>query len=209
MRQFTVHDDFNLYKKHTFTFERGVTCLVGKNGSGKSTLLRSIKRQLEKDGIPYYHYDNYNEGGASAKSKYGFHNKFDLLATAMFSSEGQQIMLNYGETLQRIGGFIRKNLREGKKEMYILLDALDSGLDISNIREIRHVFNLMLEEGRDADIYIIVAANTFEMVKDLPCVAVSTSTHYVFKEYGEFADFICGRTSKKRKGDTHGKDRAR
>jgi len=80
MKQFTVQDDFKLYKKHIFDFKPGLTCLIGKNGSGKSTLLSCIKRQLEKDSVPCFFYDNYKEGGADAKSRYGFHGQMELLA---------------------------------------------------------------------------------------------------------------------------------
>ena len=42
-----VYDDFDLYKKHTFEFNEGLTCLIGKNGSGKSTLLRTINDTIK------------------------------------------------------------------------------------------------------------------------------------------------------------------
>ena len=43
MLKVKVDDWYNLYKKHTFEFNEGITCLIGKNGSGKSTLLKEIK----------------------------------------------------------------------------------------------------------------------------------------------------------------------
>lgn len=37
-----------LYKRDEFTFNPGVTVLVGCNGAGKTTLLRAIKEELKK-----------------------------------------------------------------------------------------------------------------------------------------------------------------
>ena len=54
MFKIKVYDDFNLFKKHTFEFNEGLTCLIGKNGSGKSTLLRTIN-DIEND---CFYYDN-------------------------------------------------------------------------------------------------------------------------------------------------------
>lgn len=199
MKQFIVADDFDLFKSTTFNFERGLTCLVGKNGTGKSTLLRSLKHHLQKEEKHFLSYDNYTQGGANAMSKYGFTGKMDLLAAAFCSSEGQQIMLNYGQELAKIGTYIRSALKDGVTELYILLDALDSGLSIDNIRQIKSVFELILGEDANADIYIIVAANTFELVKDADCVAVSTAEHVKFADYDAYAQFICGKQKRKRK----------
>ena len=43
MLEVKIYDDYNLYKKHTFEFNEGITCLIGKNGAGKSTLLKMIQ----------------------------------------------------------------------------------------------------------------------------------------------------------------------
>ena len=53
-----IFDEYNLYRKHTFEFNEGITCLVGRNGSGKSTLLKEIKEKLQEDGQKVAYYDN-------------------------------------------------------------------------------------------------------------------------------------------------------
>ena len=191
MKQFTVHDDFNLYKNPTFTFERGLTCLVGPNGAGKSTLLSYIEGQLKQENIPFFKYDNYTEGGSEAKSRYGFQGQSELLATAFCSSEGEQIMLNYGQILAKLGTFVRSHLKKGNKEMYILLDALDSGLSINNVREIKNVFKLILGEDTEALIYIIIAVNTYEMISGADCLEVKSGKHLRFNTYAGYADHMC------------------
>ena len=100
-------------------------------------------------------------------------------------------MLNYGETLKRMGAFMRRSLKEKPSEVYILLDALDSGLSIDNIRDVRSVLDLILEDCKNVALYIIVAANSYEMIKGADCIAVSTGTHKKFTDYEAYAGFIC------------------
>lgn len=56
--EITVEDWFKLYKKHTFEFKPGLTCLIGKNGSGKTTLLLEMKEWFNSKKIEYYYYQN-------------------------------------------------------------------------------------------------------------------------------------------------------
>lgn len=41
-----ISDWYGLHKVKTFSFNQGVTCLIGKNGAGKSTLLHELKEAL-------------------------------------------------------------------------------------------------------------------------------------------------------------------
>ena len=36
-----IYDDYNLFKKHTFEFNEGLTCLIGKNYLASYTSLRN------------------------------------------------------------------------------------------------------------------------------------------------------------------------
>lgn len=191
MREFKINDYYNIYKNTEFAFEPGVSCLVGRNGSGKTTLLQEIKRTLEKENVPCFMYDNYKQGGANAMDKYAFHGDMELLATAFSSSEGERIIVNYGQTLKNIGSFVRKSVVGGAKEIFILLDALDSGLSINNIREIKSVFKLIIKDAKASDIYIIFSANAYEMAKGEKCIDVSTGEKITFTDYENYAELIC------------------
>ena len=89
----------SLFKKQNIEFSQGVTVLVGCNGSGKTTMLNTIKRRLNHMDMPEYlciRYDNVKDGGSSAKSRAGFYGDFTTLATAMCSSEGEEITIHLG-----------------------------------------------------------------------------------------------------------------
>ena len=55
MLQIKVEDWYNLYRKHTFEFNPGLTCLVGKNGAGKSTLLREIREWAKDNNVDIFY----------------------------------------------------------------------------------------------------------------------------------------------------------
>ena len=98
-----------LFKKKEVEIFPGVTVLVGCNGTGKTTLLSTIKRRLNYMDVPEYlciKYDNVKDGGSSAKSRAGFYGDFTTLATAMCSSEGEEITIHLGNKAREIGGMI-------------------------------------------------------------------------------------------------------
>ena len=100
----------NLYYRTSATFEPGVTVLIGCNGCGKTSLIYQIKRQLEKEDIPFVHYDNLHHGGSNARQKAGFYGDVEFMATSMCSSEGENIVLNMGNVAREMGTLTRKLL---------------------------------------------------------------------------------------------------
>ena len=104
-----VKDDYDilLYDDDTFTFEPGVTCLVGCNGSGKTTLLRQLKTQLKKEKVQVYEY--------SAISRHR-----DLIGQASLSHD-----VNFA-----IEALTTNYLSEGEKIKDITLAAGDFGDDV-------------------------------------------------------------------------------
>ena len=193
------YDDEKIYSKAEHTFNDGITILVGQNGAGKSTILFFLKEQCQKEKIPIFLYDNYTDGGEKAKSKYAFHNDFTALATAMCSSEGQQIFMNFGYMMSSLGGFVKKN--KGAEKIVIAFDAIDSGLDLANIAEIKDFLESVVEDIRKdgTEAYVLITANSYGFVKNSRCYDVAKNKEITFDSYEAYEKFILGRAKARTK----------
>lgn len=180
----------NLYKYTEVDFPTGVTVLVGKNGSGKTTLLDYIKNYCEENNISVISYDNYLQGGGNSLEAALFHDDMQTLATLACSSEGQKISVNIGNTI----GFIGRSVRnaESDSKLVILLDAVDSGLSIDTIVEIKDIFNLIINDAseKNVEVFIIVSANGYEFPNGSRCLNVTNGKFVTFANYEEYKKFI-------------------
>lgn len=234
-RIFTLTRDYYeegqiLYKRKTIEINPGLTILVGCNGIGKTTLLYQIKDNLEKENIPCIKYDNLHDGGSNAVSEAGFYDDFAFIATATQSSEGENIIMNMNKLATRLGGFVKdgidpKNKRwmqlsrslaqaneeaieesEISNERWILLDAVDSGLSVDNIVDIKEqLFKTILEYNFGNEIYIVVSANEYEMARGEQCFDVYNGKYVEFKDYEEYRNLILDSREWKNKRDKNGK----
>ena len=179
-----------LYKTGAFTFEPGLTVLIGCNGSGKTTLLKQIKKKLDGVGEPviFFQYDR------ERLERDGRLTQGDADVREFFSwvscSEGEQIMVRLESLAYQIGKFIRKN---PGKDIFVLLDGVDSGFSIDNIIELKEsLFKVILKdfESKENDIYIICSANSYELAADEDCIVVSTGKHRRFKTYTTYRNMI-------------------
>lgn len=219
-RKFTLLKDYyeegiNLYKKKTITIKPGITVLVGCNGIGKTTLLHQIRDRLKNDNIPYIEFDNLHNGGSKSVSEAGFYGDFSFMATAMCSSEGENIVMNIGKLAERLGYFVKEGEDPKEKkhiqlarsfakingedvkeesipnERWILLDAVDSGLSVDNVVDIKELlFKTILEYNYGNDIYIVVSANAYELAKNEQCFDVYNGKYVKFNDYEEYRQFV-------------------
>lgn len=213
-RKFKLVSDYheegvNLYKKKTITLKQGVTVLVGCNGIGKTTLLRQLKDSLKKENIPYIEFDNLKDGGSSARSQACYMGNFNFLSEAMCSSEGENIVMNISQLASRLGNFVKtgedrsnrnrfaeifskeENREELSNERWILLDAVDSGLSVDNIVNLKEqLFATILEHNFGTEIYIVISANEYELARNEQCFDVYNGKYVKFKDYEEYRDFI-------------------
>lgn len=184
---------FNMYNKGTVTFELGVTVLVGCNGCGKTTFMQYLHEELDHHKIPNIYFNNLFDGGENARANAGFREDFTFLATAAFSSEGENIIMNMNRTAAKIGRMVQLYADDQQQEMWILLDAIDSGLSIDNVLDMKkYLFDVVLNDARCAnkEIYIIVSANEYEMVNGERCLDVQNMKYREFKTYASYRKYI-------------------
>lgn len=188
-----------IYEKSSLELQEGLTILVGCNGSGKTTLLNEIIRNLEKENIKYLHYDNLHDGTERTKSNAGFFGNFEIVATLMQSSEGEGMIVSLGIFASKIRKHISENNQD---EVWILLDALDSGLSIDNIQEVKqYLFQPIKEDCEKANkkLYLIVVANSYEMAREENCLDVISLKYRNFKTYEAYKSFVLKSREKKEK----------
>ena len=186
MLKIKIYDDYNLYKKHTFEFNEGITCLIGKNGAGKSTLLKIIQEILKPKNCFYY--DNeYSE--KHAMDKFSFYGDMENLFRNFGSSEGQNIRNNFSDVVGGIRQYISRIKNKNKSQVIILLDGLDSGISLDYVIELKKdLFPLIFQDCKDNNLecYILIAANNYEFCNGEDCVRVSDAKHFKFKDYNDF-----------------------
>lgn len=208
-------EDFNIFKKRTITLKPGLTVLVGCNGMGKSTMLHQLAEILKEEEIPFIKFDNLNDGGSRSVQEAAFYGNFDFVSASFSSSEGENIVLNLTQLARKIIPFIKtgeegkrrkdisrvfreaagvednEEVKEIPKERWILLDAVDSGLSIDNVLDMKeYLFSPIFEHSNGNDIYIVVSANEYEMANGEQCFDVYNGKYVTFKNYDEFREFI-------------------
>lgn len=194
-RQFTLNndwygeDDFNIFKKKKITIKSGLTVLVGCNGAGKTTLLKQIEQSLKSKDIPVMLHNNKSDGERELKSRAAFYGDFNIVAKLMMSSEGENIVNVMSEIARKMGDFTRRN--GNSKELWFMFDAVDSGLSIDNILEIKEqLIPIVLEHDADKDVYFLISTNSYEFARGENCFDVINGKYIKFANYEEYRDFI-------------------
>lgn len=187
-----------IFKKKTCTLESGITVLVGCNGSGKSTLLKQIAFALKKDGIPYVFHDANKDDSHAGMNEALFRNDFSFVAALMTSSEGENIRNMMAGVAKEMGRLTVQN--PDANELWFLFDALDSGLSIDAIAEMKtDFFQFVIEQNPDKDVYIIVSANGYEFANGERCYDVANCKEVTFKDYNDYRKFILKSREQKNK----------
>lgn len=193
----------NLYRYNFVNIENGLTVLVGCNGSGKSTLLLQINDECEKLGIPHARFDNIDNGGS--RNYYGlmggwFSGGIGELAALQSSSEGEKITQNMSLYFDKIHKASKECVDKGLTNLVVMYDAVDSGASIDTIMELKELFRLIITEEKERnniDVYLIVVANSYEMVNGERCLDVYSGEYRTFSSYDNYKKFIL--STRKRK----------
>ena len=177
---------YDQHAKFNVTFYRGVTTIVGKNGSGKTSMINEINAFLKKLGVPVYHYNQLIEG-INIASKGIAYGDITTAATYMQSSEGEKVIVSYGNTLRDIKKFLNAN--HDSEYAVLLCDGLDSGLSINLVKELNDIFDLLISDY--PNIVIVNTTNNYEFTKERRCIVASTGEEIYFDTYDEYVRFIC------------------
>lgn len=210
---------FSTCRKKQIEINSGVTVLVGCNGSGKSTLLHNIKSELKKEDIPVFYYDNEKDGGNNSISESIFYGNLSFTATALCSSEGENISLNLSKIASKLRKFVETGdngdrfnalvktlaLKDDNEEnnvsneRWILLDAMDSGYSIDNVIEMKSLFDLIIEDAKnfDVELYIVISSNEYELAHECDCFDVTEGKYAKFASYEDYKKFILHTREKK------------
>lgn len=210
---------FSPTKPKEIEIQPGLTVLVGCNGAGKTTLLRNIKEEMKRQSIPCYLHDNLKDGGSSSINEAIFFGKTELGVALWSSSEGEAIKINFGQLSTKFKRFLQNGFfdrrtnrlvklfqeESDKKEIsnkrVLLFDAVDSGLSVDSIIEIKEVFDLILEDSKElgVEVYIIISANEYELARNTDCFDVNEGKYVKFDDYEAYRTFIIRSRKKKEK----------
>ena len=183
-----------LYRKANIEINPGVTVLVGCNGSGKTTLITQLKNKLKDEDITYTSFNNLIDGGENARNLAGYYGSLSFVATAIMSSEGENIAMNIGNYAAKIGRTVRLINQKENKELWIFFDATDSGLSIDGIKEIKNDLLTIIQKDckkNGIEVYIIISTNAYEFANGEQCFDVYNCEYRTFEDYDEYSEFIC------------------
>lgn len=189
-------EGIKMYQKGTIEIEPGLTILVGCNGAGKTTLLKQIYKKIQDKNIPCVMYDNLRDGGVMARSKAVGCGNIAFLSQSFCSSEGENICLN----MQVFSNMIYKMFKENPndQEYWIFADAIDSGLSINNIANLKSgLFEEVLNIHKNKTVYIMVSANSYEMARTQNCFDVISGRYVSIKSYEKYRNVILKSEEKK------------
>lgn len=196
-------DDEFIYEKGRVDFLPGLTVLVGCNGSGKSTMLIQIKNQCDKRHVPVLYFDNLKQGGSNALQAAGFYGDMDFVMEGLISSEGENINMNLGKFASKMGGFVAGH--QDSNQLVFLMDSIDSGLSVDNIIDLKkQLFKTVIEDckSKGVEVYIIVAANEYELANGEQCLDVVNCKYVDIKTYEDFKNVVI--ESRKKKNQRYG-----
>lgn len=210
---------FSPTRPTSINIEEGLTVLVGCNGAGKTTLLHNIKEEMKKQNIPCNLYDNLKDGGSNSLSEAFYCEDISLGASLWTASEGEAIKINFGRGSSKIKGFLKDGFYDSRSNRFarlfsdkteikeignqrvLLFDAVDSGLSVDSIVEVKSVFDLIIEDAKQlgVEIYIVISANEYELARNSNCFDVNEGKYINFKDYEDYRKFIIKSREKKEK----------
>lgn len=202
-------EDFEIFNTDNINIEQGITVLVGCNGYGKTTFLKILKSQLEREKIPFISYSDLHDGRSNAISKAGSQENFKLMSYLIQSSEGENMIINFGEMLETLFPFLQTGINNFHKnpfdflvekeeeeiktnERWLLIDSIDSGTSIDNMAQILAVLKLALQNAKQLgkELYVVISTNAYELARNNNCLDVVNGKLIKFKDYEEYREFV-------------------
>lgn len=187
------YEDFKLYQRKNFTFEPGLTSLVGCNGSGKSTMLDFyLKPYVRKNKIEYIFWNDRRSGGSTLMQQCMDNDDMNGVISLFMSSEGERISYALLDVFRNIGRCFR--VCKGKP-VVIMFDAIDSGMSVDEISETRNVIlDIVIPDAESCNVipYFIIAANNYEWCSDsrIHNIDIQTGKSLIINSYEDYKKAI-------------------
>lgn len=189
-----IEDWYDTIKPFKLVLHEGPNYIIGPNGAGKTTLIDQVNIYAKNNNFDVITFNNLDDGGSKAIDNLICNGLTKEAAKRLTLSEGQQIKSNI-EHFATIIGHSVAILNSDKNGLFVLLDALDSGFDISNIKECKKFFNMIIEEElhnmSGKKIYILISANSYEFTNGNECIDSRTGLRLKFKDYEDYSEYIC------------------
>lgn len=139
-------------------------------------------------------------GGSEGASRAFYYGDTTLGTNIICSSEGERITINMGTFAYKIGQLSKFCKEHCQKQLFVFVDASDSGMSIDNIEDLKtDLFKTTLAHNKDLETYIIVSANDYTMAKGEQCFDVYTGNYKTFSSYDEYYKFIMQSRNRKDK----------
>ena len=182
-----------IYLRKDFTFEPGLTSLVGCNGSGKTTLIDFyLKSYVKKNKIEYIFWNDRRTGGSSLMQQCMDNDDMDGVIALFMSSEGERISYALLDVFKNIGRCFRACKGQS---VVIMFDAIDSGMSIDEICETRDVIlDIVIPDAETQNVtpYFIIAANNYEWCNDprIHNIDIQTGKSLNINNYDDYKKII-------------------
>ena len=196
--RFTEFEFDNAYsnnkRKKARLKKNDITILVGRNGYGKSSFLQGLKQYAEDmDNAIVVEWNDNEHGRGNAMSRMGFEDDLEGLASMICRSEGQRMLTVIGRYFLAKAGYIVRHKGEQHDTMFLLLDQLDSGLDIAQLNRIKNILRDTVIPDMNSNgltVYTVISANSFELVNGEYCLDPVTRTRKIFKTLDDYTKYI-------------------
>lgn len=194
--------DTKLYLRKNFTFEPGLTSLVGCNGSGKTTLIDFyLKSYVRQHNIEHIFWNDRRSGGSHLMQHCLDSDDMNGLISLFVSSEGERISYALLDVFRNIGRCFRAC--KGKP-VVIMFDAIDSGMSVDEICETRDVIlDIVIPDAEKQNVtpYFIIAANNYEWCSDprIHNIDIQTGKPLIINSYAEYKKIILKSRERKNK----------
>ena len=196
----------NIKNYKTYKLLPGITVLVGCNGYGKSTTANEIEQYLTDCKMAFCSFDGTRMGADYIKSHAIAKGNYTVGATIMQSSEGEGLIISFGEYVKNIRRMADK-CKSNNEPFILFCDAIDSGLSIDRVQDVKHFLFVVLDDliRNGVEAYIVTMANTFEMCRSdtidskfkdyFRCMDPYKLQNIQFTDYNDYEKFIL-KTSK-------------
>lgn len=178
--------------------------LIGKNGYGKTSFLNGLKDFIEKNNYHCVYWSDMEYGRDRGRQSLLMNDNINGLASMAFRSEGETLLSSIDEFFIKKAAAIARKAKENDI-VFLLLDQIDSGLDIHQIGEIKYIIKDVIipdMKNKGINVYAIVSANSYELVESEICINPRTGKKVKIKDYNAYKQYISKQYKSKSKGGT-------